>query len=232
MLRRRHAAYFRVSTVRQGASGLGLDGQRAAVRAFLGDSWPPIAEYVEIESGRKNDRPKLAEALAFCKRTNSVLCLAKLDRLARSVHFISGLMESGVEFVCADMPTVNRLTIHVLAAVAEEEARAISSRTKAALAAWQARFPDRRLGNPNGFVEGMHLLGNAMRSRIADEHAARIGPTVRALRDGGMKLADIAARLGEMGVGPPRGGAWRPTQVRRVLQRINDAPNSVPAKCS
>ena len=129
-------------------------------------------------------------------------------------------MESGVEFVCADMPSVNRLTMHVIAAVAEEEARLVSSRTKLALAQWRERNPGKRLGSPKGFGEGAHALGNAAKARIADERAARIGPTARALREGGMTLADIAARLTEMGIQTPRGGAWSPTQVNRLLRRI------------
>jgi DNA invertase Pin-like site-specific DNA recombinase len=219
MVGRRHAAYFRVSTQRQGASGLGLDAQRAAVRAYLGDSWPPIAEFTEIESGRRNDRPRLAEALAFCKAGNSILCIANLSRLARNVAFIANLMESGVEFVCADMPSVNRLTIHVLAAVAEEEARLISSRTKLALVQWRERNPGKRLGSPVGFQIGTSTLGNAVKMRAADERAAKIGPTVMALRRGGMKLAEIGARLTEMGIAAPRGGMWTATQVSRVLRR-------------
>ncbi len=220
MSRRPHVSYYRVSTQRQGASGLGLDAQRAAVRAYLGADWPPVAEFTEVESGRRNDRPRLAEALVYCKRTNSVLCIATLSRLARNVAFIANLMESGVEFVCAEMPSVNRLTIHVIAAVAEEEARLVSSRTKLALAQWRERNAGKRLGSPKGFVDGAHALGNVAKAQIADERAARIGPTARALREGGMTLADIAARLTEMGVRTPRGGAWSPTQVGRVLRRV------------
>jgi len=218
---RPHVSYYRVSTQRQGMSGLGLDAQRAVVRTYLGDNWPPVAEFTEVESGRRNDRPRLAEALAYCKRTNSVLCIANLSRLARNVAFIANLMESGVEFVCADMPSVNRLTIHVIAAVAEEEARLVSTRTKLALAQWRERNPGKRLGSPNGFKDSTYTKGTAARSRLADERAGKLGPTVRALRDGGMTLADIAARLTEMGARTPRGGAWRPTQVSRVLYRAN-----------
>ncbi len=127
--RRSHVAYYRVSTARQGASGLGLEAQQAAVRGFLGEDWPPIAEFVEVESGKREDRPKLAEALAYCHKHGCRLVIAKLDRLARNVHFVSGLMRAGVPFIACDIPNANNLTIHILAAVAEDEARAISART-------------------------------------------------------------------------------------------------------
>src|SRR5215472_3856743 len=118
-------SYLRVSTERQGRSGLGLEAQRKAVEDYLnGGAWHLLHEYVEIESGRRNDRPQLAAALALAKATGATVVIAKLDRLARNVAFISNLMESGVEFVAADMPMANRLTVHVLAAVAGRRARA------------------------------------------------------------------------------------------------------------
>ncbi len=133
-------AYYRVSTERQGQSGLGLDAQKAAVAAYMRGLGELEAEFVEVESGRKDDRPQLAAALALCRRKlGRVLVIAKLDRLARSVAFISNLMESGVAFVAVDMPHANKLTMHVLAAVAEHEREMISQRTKAALAAAKAR---------------------------------------------------------------------------------------------
>lgn len=127
----KYVAYFRVSTQRQGQSGLGLEGQQAAVAAFC----EPLESFTEVESGKRSDRPELARAIAACKRLGATLVIAKLDRLARNVHFVSGLMESGVEFIACDNPNANRLTVHILAAVAEDEARRISERTKAALAA-------------------------------------------------------------------------------------------------
>jgi DNA invertase Pin-like site-specific DNA recombinase len=182
----RFVAYYRVSTDKQGRSGLGLEAQRAAVEAHVVDARGRVAaEFIEVESGRKRDRPQLAAALAAARAHRAILVIAKLDRLARNVHFVSGLMESGVEFVAADMPTVNRLTVHILAAVAEEEARMISARTKAALAAAKARGVP--LGNPNlraGSAEqarpaNLVKTGQA-RARVADvlpfiEQAQRAG---------------------------------------------------------
>src|ERR1700750_2536505 len=133
-------AYFRVSTQKQGASGLGIEAQQEAVRTYLnGGRWKLVGEFKEVESGKRNDRPALAEALAMCRIHGATLIIAKLDRLARNVAFISNLMESGVEFTAVDFPQANRLTIHILAAVAEHEAAMISARTKAALGAAKAR---------------------------------------------------------------------------------------------
>lgn len=146
MSQRKFVAYYRVSTEKQGRSGLGLDAQQEAVRSHLkGSAGNLVAEVVEIESGKKNDRPRLAEALRLCRLHGAVLIIAKLDRLARNVAFISNLMESGVEFTAVDFPQANRLTVHILAAVAEHEREMISQRTKAALAskrAFYARLTD------------------------------------------------------------------------------------------
>src|SRR5215470_17132043 len=133
-------AYYRVSTQRQGRSGLGLEAQQEAVRNHLnGGDWRIVAEFTEVESGKRKDRPKLADALAACRVHGAKLIIAKLDRLARNVAFVSVLMEAGVEFEAVDFPQANRLTIHILAAVAEHEAKVISERTKAALAAAKRR---------------------------------------------------------------------------------------------
>src|ERR1700722_8536094 len=133
-------AYYRVSTAKQGASGLGLEAQQDSVRTYLnGGRWKMVDELTEIESGKRNDRPALARALALCRIHKATLIIAKLDRLARNVNFISNLMESGVEFTAVDFPQANRLTVHILAAVAEHEAAMISARTKAALQAAKAR---------------------------------------------------------------------------------------------
>ncbi len=145
----RYIAYYRVSTARQGRSGLGLEAQRAAVREYLnGGRWRLIDEVTEVESGKRSDRPELARALAACRVHNATLVIAKLDRLARNVAFIANLMEARVDFVAVDMPEANRLTVHVLAAIAEHEAAAISARTKAALSRAKARGT--RLGGDRG----------------------------------------------------------------------------------
>src|SRR2546423_6629915 len=143
----RFVAYFRVSTDRQGKSGLGLQAQRKSVVDYLdGGRWSLVAEFTEIESGKHNDRPELAKALAACKKQRAKLVIAKLDRLSRNLAFIAALMESGVEFVAVDNPHANKLTVHILAAVAQHEREMISERTQAALKAAGARRT--RLGNP------------------------------------------------------------------------------------
>ena len=148
MKTRKFVAYYRVSTPKQGISGLGLEAQRKAVLGYLdGGRWRLVAEETEVESGKRTNRPALAKALRLCRIHNATLIIAKLDRLARNVAFISNLMESGVEFTAVDFPQANRLTVHILAAVAEHEATLISARTKAALEAARARGTV--LGNPN-----------------------------------------------------------------------------------
>src|SRR5271163_2826117 len=154
MTKGRFVSYLRVSTARQGVSGLGLEAQREAVARYLnGGSWSLVQEVVEIESGKRNDRPAIAEALRLCRLHRATLIIAKLDRLARNVHFISSLMESGVDFVACDFPEANRLTVHILAAVAEHAAAMISARSKAALAAAKARGVAR--GGQRGSLERM-----------------------------------------------------------------------------
>ena len=215
----RFVAYLRVSTEGQGRSGLGLEAQRAAVAAHAAARGPIVAEHVEVESGRKKDRPQLAAALEACRTLRATLVIARLDRLARNVAFVSNLMESGVEFVAADMPAVNRLTVHVLAAVAEEEARAVSARTKAALAAAKARGV--RLGNPRLLARDPTLAAQANVAQVenARRRAAAVAPFLeQARRAGATTLAQMAEALMARGVPAPRGGRrWSPSQVRRAL---------------
>ena len=203
-------AYYRVSTERQGQSGLGLDAQRSAVAAYAACR-ELLGEFVEVESGRKNDRPQLADALALCRQKRAVLVIAKLDRLARSVAFISNLMESGVEFVAVDMPQANRLTLHILAAVAEHEREMISQRTKVALAAAKARGT--RLGNPRPDL----AKAGAAASATAARFRASVLPTIRALRAEGRSLRAVAAELNSRGIVAAQGGAWYAASVRVVL---------------
>jgi len=206
-------AYYRVSTAKQGQSGLGLEAQKAAVEAYLnGGNWKLIGEFVEVESGKLKNRPQLNEALALCKKQKATLVIAKLDRLARNLHFISGLMESRIEFLAVDNPTANRLTVQILAAVAEEEARAISARTKAALASAKAR----------GIRLGTHgaVLGKA-NSKSARQTALSLKPIVEAIKDGGItSVRGIAEELNARKVATPQGGKWHSTSVYRLLGRL------------
>jgi DNA invertase Pin-like site-specific DNA recombinase len=216
-------AYYRVSTDRQGRSGLGLDAQRADVAEYLnGGDWQLVEEFEEIESGKNDDRPQLAAALAACRLHRAMLVIAKLDRLARDAHFLLGLEKAGVEFVAVDMPSANRLTVGIMAMVAEEERRAISARTKAALAAAKAR--GRQLGGDRGNLPAVAKQGAAASASVRRaKAAARAGdllPIVRQLQAAGITSANaIAKALNERGIGTARGGAWRATQVQRVLGR-------------
>ena len=219
----RFVAYYRVSTDKQGRSGLGLEAQRAAVEAHVAAGRGTVAaEFIEVESGRKKVRPQLAAAFAAARAHRATLIIAKLDRLARNVHFVAGLMESGVEFVATDMPTVNRITVHILAAVAEEEARMISARTKAALAAAKARGV--ALGNPNlrAGSPDQARAANAVRSRRSRGRMADVLPYIeQAKRAGASTLQELAAALGARGVPTPSGHGtrWHPAQVGRVMGR-------------
>jgi len=223
---RKLVAYYRVSTARQGASGLGLEAQQAAVRQHLnGGSWRLVAEVVEVEveSGKRNDRPKLAEALRLCRMHGATLIIAKLDRLARNVAFISTLMEAGTDFVAVDFPQANRLTVHILAAVAEHEAAMISARTKAALQA--AKVRGRRLGGDRGNFAAVRAAGNpasaVVRGARADKRAADLAPTIREMQATSLSLRRIAAELTARGYPTVRGGErWSAVQVKRVLERV------------
>lgn len=217
-----YVAYCRVSTDKQGASGLGLEAQQAAINGFLREGDRLLAPaYVEIESGRKSDRPQLQAAIAQCRKTGATLLIAKLDRLARNVAFIANLMEAGVPFVAVDQPTVNKLTIHILAAVAEDEAERISQRTKAALAAAKAR--GRVLGGHRGVVPS-----DTDRAKAADAVKAKaaraahgIMPLIEELKAMGVtSLNGIAAQLNEWGHRTPRGGDWTATAVKRTMARV------------
>ncbi len=211
-------AYYRVSTDRQGQSGLGLEAQRVAVAKHISGS-ELVAEFTEIESGRKNDRQQLALALATAKRSKATLVIAKLDRLARNVHFISGLLESGVPFVCADMPEADRTFLQMMAVFAEWEARKISERTKAALA--QVKAQGRALGSP--MPEIGSAIGVKRLQDKADAYAQRVGPLVRDIiaKSGAKTLRDIAQVLTARAVETPRGNTdWHASQVSNLLKRI------------
>jgi DNA invertase Pin-like site-specific DNA recombinase len=186
------------------------------------------AEFVEVESGKRDDRPQLVAALAACRLHRARLVIAKLDRLARNVAFIANLMDGAVDFVACDMPYANRLTLHLMAAMAEHEREMISQRTKAALAAAKARGV--RLGNPRG---ASHLLNGcrdaaaasvAVRRGKAREHLCAISQLVRQLQHQGVcGVRAIARELNKRGVPSPRGGAWHPEQARRVLAMLDSS---------
>ncbi len=209
-------AYLRVSTARQGQSGLGLEAQRAAVEAFARQHGGAIvASYVEVETGKRSDRPELAKALGMARKGKATLLIAKLDRLARNVAFIANLMDSGVDFLACDQPFASRLTLHILAAVAEDEARRISERTKAALQAAKAR--GRKLGSP---IAAMTVAkARAARSGYAAKANATTVAVIREIQASGVQtLAGIAKVLGARGVKTPAGrGEWQAVQVSRLL---------------
>jgi DNA invertase Pin-like site-specific DNA recombinase len=220
----RWIAYLRVSTQRQGKSGLGLEAQRNAVTEFLnGGNWSLVREFVEVESGKRSDRPKLAEAIQACRAYGAKLVIAKLDRLSRDAHFLLGLEKAGVDFVAADMPNANRLTVGIMAMVAEEERRMISKRTKDALAAAKKRGV--KLGGDRGVAptaKVRKLAAEALQAR-ADAKASDIAPIIAELRAAGVtSQTGIAASLNEKGIPTPRGGdTWTATQVKRVLARLD-----------
>src|SRR4051812_19571383 len=225
----RFISYLRVSTAQQGRSGLGLEAQRQAVADFLnGGRWELIGEFVEVESGKRADRPQLEAAMAACRVHRATLVVAKLDRLARNVAFVSKLMESGVEFVATDMPAANRLTVHILAAVAEAEAKMISARTKAALAAAKDRRKAEGLPGLGGARAGaaergqqVAALGRAALQAKAAARAADLQPTLQKLAAAGItSQAGIARALTAEGIPTVRGGRWTNVQVRDLLHRL------------
>lgn len=212
----RFVAYYRVSTQKQGASGLGLDAQRNSIQQFTAScGGEVVAEFTETESGKKaHNRPALGEALALAKSRGAVLLIAKLDRLARNVHFISGLMESSVRFVAVDMPTKDRLMLHVQAAFAEEEARRISQRTKEALAAAKRRGVD--VGATGRLLAARYKADATERAqkkflRVFEEAKKAGCLTTRAFRD----------FLNGRGVLGPGGGRWHIPNTYKTLRRLN-----------
>lgn len=213
-------AYFRVSTQKQGASGLGLEAQKESVGRFLNrGEWELIAEYQEIETGKGSDalakRPQLTAALAACRKEGATLIIAKLDRLARNVHFVSGLMESKVKFVACDMPEANELTIHIMAAFAEHEAKRISQRTKDALAIAKSR------GIILGKAGAANLRPNIeSRQQAAIQFAESCRSVFENMKSRGLSQRQMAIELNCFGIKPPKGGTWQLTQVQRITSRL------------
>jgi len=219
--RGKYVGYYRVSTGKQAKSGLGLEAQQTAVRDYLnGGRWKLVSELIEVETGKRKDRPELDKALRLCKIHNATLVVAKLDRLARNVAFVSALMESGVEFVALDCPQMNKFTIHVLAAVAEHEAGLISQRTKAALAAAKARGVKLGWVNPNisKYASKGAAIANAHKSAAARERRERLLPLIEDIKAAGaVTLREIARELNAREIPAPRHGEWSATQVMRLL---------------
>lgn len=219
-------AYERVSTARQGKSGLGLEAQRKAIDDFAASKGAKlVARFTEVESGRKADRPELQQALHLAKITGSTLLIAKLDRLSRNAAFLLTLRDSGVRFIAVDMPEANDLTVGIMALVAQQEREAISKRTKEALAAAKARGV--KLGNPNG-AAALRRAGKggvALRETVsanADDFAEALRPIIEELRQNGhTTLRAIAHILNERGVVARRGGRWDISSVRNLLNRIS-----------
>lgn len=217
--------YFRVSTARQGRSGLGLEAQQHAVQEYIGNKGKRVvAQHTEVESGLRNSRPELQRALAACRIHRATLLVAKLDRLSRNASFLLTLRDSGVEFIAADMPEASRLTVGILAMVAENEAEAISARTKAALAA--ARRRGVRLGNPAHLTHRARVKGATasarVRSALSIRRALDIAPILEELRiSGATSLRDLAEGLTYRGIPTARsGGHWTAEQVRRVMRQV------------
>lgn len=218
-------AYYRVSTARQGRSGLGLDAQRQAVADYLnGGRWTLLKEFTEIESGKVNALPELQKAMHQCKVTGAKLVIAKLDRLSRNAAFLLTLRDSGVKFVAADVPDANDLTIGILALIAQHEREAISRRTREALAAAKRRGV--RLGNPNGARplrrarKGNSAALVVIRQR-ADTHAEQLRPVLEDLaKERITTLTGIATALNDRGMQTPRGGTWHASSVRNLLARV------------
>lgn len=216
-------AYYRVSTDRQGASGLGLEAQRDAITRYLnGGKWSLIGEFTEIESGTRKrlaKRPMLESAIKLCKRERATLVVAKLDRLARDVQFISELLNSQIKFICADAPEADRTFLQMMSVFAEYEGRRIGERTKAALA--QLKKQGKKLGSPTPEVGSK--AGTEVLIAQADAYAERVGPIVREIqkRSGASTLRDIAEALQQRGVLTPRGNSeWSPSQVSNLLKRV------------
>jgi DNA invertase Pin-like site-specific DNA recombinase len=225
-----YVAYYRVSDPKQGISRLGLEAQRESVERYLEHAKGTlIAEYTEIETGKHARRPQLQAAIAASKKHGATLLIAKLDRLARNVHFISGLLESAADFVAVDMPQANKLTIHIMAAMAEHEREMISERTKAGLAQIQKQIQETgshtvrrngqsweitKLGNPRW----QECIAKARLARHPKRAAVHVADLITRYRSEGESLRSIAARLNALGLKTPGGAAWHPYSVSTQLK--------------
>jgi DNA invertase Pin-like site-specific DNA recombinase len=216
-------SYLRVSTARQGASGLGLEGQRASVEAFLnGGKWRLVEEFVEVESGKDDhNRPELQRALKACKVYGATLVIAKIDRLSRDAHFLLGLQKAGVKFVAADMPEANEMIVGMMALVAQAERRMISERTRAALQAAKARGVV--LGKPKGTpLVGATAQTRAKGAKANETNAKAFAERLRLVFDemAGQSANAVAAELDRRGIATARGGKWTARSVLDVRARL------------
>jgi len=223
----RFVAYLRVSTQKQGASGLGIEAQRHAVTAYLGRIPDAVLlqEFVEIESGKNNDRPMLEQAMEHAMLTGATLVIAKMDRLSRNANFLTGLADRGVRFVACDMPEANELVVGIMAQIAQYEVRAISERTKAALLAAKARGT--KLGNPKwhlNFAAKSNKASTDSQRRTAQLRAERLRNKLETVRNAGhTTLQAIATEFERQGITTARGGKWHPTAVSRLMNRLNES---------
>lgn len=219
----RYVSYLRVSTSKQGQSGLGLEAQRAAINSYLNGVL--LEEFVEVESGKNNNRAQLKAALEACRLKGATLIIAKLDRLSRDAHFLLGLQKAGVSFRCADMPEANELTVGIMALVAQEERKMISKRTKEALQAAKARGVT--LGKPENFTDADRAkhsyLGVQARKKKAQTFAESVYPMIHEYQQEGLSLRSIARKLNDNGVLTSRGlsGSWTPAAIQRVIRNAS-----------
>lgn len=217
---RTYIAYYRVSTARQGASGLGLESQQYLVQSYVPAGGRLLQEFIEVESGKKNNRPQLKAALAAAKQQGATLLIAKLDRLSRNAGFIFALRDSGVDFLACDMPDANTLTVGLFAVIAQHERETISKRTRDALQAKKARGA--QLGTPanlttEAVAKGREVRQQNARTHQANRQAARLASLLQAQ---GHTLQQIAHELNESGYRTRRGKAFFPMSVQRLLQRV------------
>ena len=218
-------AYYRVSTTKQGINGLGMDAQRNAVMNYLnGGNWNLIAEFAEVESGKRKDRPELLKAVALCRKAGATLLIAKLDRLARNAAFLLNLRDSGVDFIATDMPHADKFTVGIMALVAEKERDLISQRTRDGLAA--ARRRGTKLGNPRP-AQAL-VAAQIVNLARADAYAQSLAPIIKEIRAAHVTtLRGIAQCLNARGFKTPNGKAFKPQSVKNLVERTASAMATV-----
>lgn len=218
----KYISYYRVSTQKQGKSGLGIDAQKTAVSNFIGKSAILINEFEEVESGKNDERPQLHKAIEHCKKENAVLLIAKLDRLSRNVSFIYTLKDSKVDFRCCDMPDANSLTIGIMAVLAQDERERISQRTKSALA--ELKNKGVKLGNPKNLTSEAREKSLLVRQKNALENENNVKATalIKAMKIGGQSFHSISKNLNENGFKTRLGSNFTSMQVKRLYDRLQN----------